>query len=56
MALYPRSESSTDAYAASRALFDTVMTRLSDPQMAVRPEHAVEEFIAGCQPPLRATT
>ena len=47
MALYPRSEPGTDAYAASRALFDTVITRLSDPQMAERPEHAVEEFIAG---------
>src|SRR3954451_13211347 len=47
MALYPRSEPGTDAYAASRALFDTVITRLSDPQMAMRPEHAVEEFIAG---------
>jgi hypothetical protein len=48
MALYPRSEPGTDAYATSRALFDAVITQLSDPQMAVRPEHAVEEFIAGC--------
>lgn len=47
MALYPRSAPGTDAYAASRALFDTVITRLGDPQMAERPEHAVEEFIAG---------
>jgi hypothetical protein len=29
MTLYPRSEPGTDAYAASRALFDTVITRLS---------------------------
>jgi hypothetical protein len=47
MALYPRPVSGTDPYAASRALFDTLITRLGDPQMAARPEHAVEEFIAG---------
>src|SRR3954467_8779449 len=47
MALYPRSVSGADAYAASRALFDTLITRLGDPQMAARPEHVVEEFIAG---------
>jgi hypothetical protein len=47
MAPYPALVSGTDDYAASRALFDALITRLSDPQMAVRPEHAVEEFIAG---------
>jgi len=47
MALYPRPVPAADAYAASRALFDTLITRLGDPQMAVCPEHAVEEFITG---------
>jgi hypothetical protein len=47
MAPYPRPVSGTDAYAASRALFDTLITGLGDPQMAARPEHAVEEFVAG---------
>jgi hypothetical protein len=47
MALYPRRVSGTGAYAASRALFDALITRLGDPQMVARPEHAVEEFIAG---------
>jgi hypothetical protein len=47
MAPYPRPMSGTDAYTASRALFDAMVTRLSDPRMATRPEHAVEEFIAG---------
>ena len=47
MALYPRAVPGTDAYAASRALFDTLITRLSDPEMTARPEHAVEEFITG---------
>ena len=47
MAPYPRPVPAADAYAASRALFDTLITRLGDPQMAVRPEHAVEEFITG---------
>jgi hypothetical protein len=45
--LVPDPSPGTDAYAPSRALFDTLITRLSDPQMAERPEHAVEEFIAG---------
>jgi hypothetical protein len=45
MALYPRPVSGTGAYAATRALFDALITRLDDPQMAARPEHAVEEFI-----------
>jgi hypothetical protein len=44
---YPRRKPGTDAYATSRALFDALITRLGDPQMAVRPEHAVEEFITG---------
>jgi hypothetical protein len=47
MAPYPRPMSGTDTYTASRALFDALITRLSDPRMAERPEHAVEEFIAG---------
>lgn len=47
MATYPCPVSGTDAYAASRALFDVLITRLGDPLMATRPEHAVEEFIAG---------
>jgi phage tail protein X len=48
MALYPRPVvPGTDAYAASRALFDALLTRLGDPQMAAHPEHAVEEFITG---------
>jgi hypothetical protein len=46
MAPYPRSEPGTDAYAASRTLFDTLITHLGDPRMAARPEHAVEQFIA----------
>jgi len=45
MAPYPSPRSGTDAYAASRALFDALITRLSDPRMAARPEHAVEEFL-----------
>lgn len=44
---YPRRVPGTDDYADTRALFDRMITRLSDPQMAARPEHAVEEFIAG---------
>ena len=47
MALYPRAVPDTDTYAASRALFDTLITRLGDPEMTARPEHAVEEFITG---------
>ena len=47
MAPYPRPAPGDAAYAASRALFDVLITRLSDPRMATRPEHAVEEFIAG---------
>lgn len=47
MAHYPRRTPGTDAYAASRASFDALITRLSDPQMNERPEHAVEEFITG---------
>jgi hypothetical protein len=46
MKRYPRLVSGTDDYAASRALFDVLLTRLGDPAMAARPEHAVEEFIA----------
>lgn len=47
MAPYPCPEPGNAAYAASRALFDALITRLSDPRMATRPEHAVEEFITG---------
>jgi hypothetical protein len=47
MAPYPCPEPGNAAYAASRALFDALITRLSDPRMAEEPEHAVEEFIAG---------
>jgi hypothetical protein len=47
MAPYPCPEPGNAACAASRALFDVLITRLSDPLMATRPEHAVEEFIAG---------
>jgi hypothetical protein len=47
MAPYPCPEPGNAAYAASRALFDVLITRLGDPLMAARPEHAVEEFIAG---------
>lgn len=47
MAPYPRPVPDTDAYAASRCLFDTLITHLGDPQMAARPEHTVEEFITG---------
>jgi hypothetical protein len=47
MAPYPRPVSGTAAYAVSRALFDALITRLGEPEMAARPEHAVEEFIAG---------
>ena len=47
MALYPRRRSGTDAYAPARALFDALITQLSDPEMAARPEHIVEEFITG---------
>jgi hypothetical protein len=46
MAPYPP-VSGTGHYAASRALFDALITRLDDPEMIARPEHAVEEFIAG---------
>ncbi len=38
--------SRANAYAASRALFDDLITRLGEPEMAARPEHAIEEFIA----------
>jgi hypothetical protein len=47
MATYPCPMSGADAYTASRALFDVLITRLGEPQMATRPEHTVEEFIAG---------
>jgi len=47
MERYPHPVSGTDDYATSRALFDALITRLSDPEMATRPEHAVEEFITG---------
>jgi hypothetical protein len=47
MAHYPRRKPGTDAYAASHALFDALITRLGDPQMIERPEYAVEEFITG---------
>lgn len=46
MAHYPRHEPGTHAYAASRTLFEALITRMSDPPMAERPEHTVEEFIA----------
>ena len=47
MAPYRRPMPATAAYTASCALFDALITRLGDPQMSVRPEHAVEEFITG---------
>jgi hypothetical protein len=47
MAHYPRRRPGTDAYTASRVLFDALITRLGEPEMAERPEHAVEEFITG---------
>lgn len=47
MAHYPRTRPGTGAYAASHALFDALITRVGDVEMAARPEHAVEEFIAG---------
>lgn len=47
MAHYPRRTPGTDDYAASRALFEALITRVGEPQMAERPEHAVEEFITG---------
>jgi hypothetical protein len=51
MAHYPRRASGTHAYTddhlASRALFDALVTRLGEPEMAERPEHTVEEFITG---------
>ena len=45
MAPYPRRRPGTDDYAASRALFDALITRMGGPEMLERPEHAVEEFI-----------
>ena len=47
MAPYPRRKPGTDAYAASRALFDALITRLGEREIMARPEHAVEEFITG---------
>ncbi len=51
MAPYPRRTSGTracaDDYAASRVLFDALITRLGEPEMAGRPEDVVEEFITG---------
>src|SRR6266542_1881865 len=43
----PRPRPGTDAYAASRALFDTLITWVSDLQMAGRPEHVVEDLVTG---------
>lgn len=47
MGHYRRRVCGTDDYAASRALFEALITRLGDPEMAARPEHVVEEFITG---------
>ncbi len=47
MTPYPRRRSGTDAYAASHALFDALITRMGEPEMLERPEHTVEEFITG---------
>lgn len=47
MTRYPRPRPDTDDYAASRALFDTLLTRMGEPEMNQRPEHLVEEFITG---------
>jgi hypothetical protein len=47
MAHYPRPRPDTDAYAASRAVFDALITRVGDPRMVASPEHVVEEFITG---------
>jgi hypothetical protein len=47
MAHYPRRRPGTDDYAASRVLFDALITRLGEREMTARPEHAVEEFITG---------
>lgn len=47
MAPYPCPEPGNAAYTACRALFDALITRLSDSRMAEEPEHAVEQFIAG---------
>jgi hypothetical protein len=47
MAHYPRRTPGTDDYAASRVLFDAMITRLGEREMTARPEHAVEEFITG---------
>ncbi len=47
MGHYRRRPPGTDAYAASRALFDALITRMGEPQMRQRPEHTVEEFITG---------
>src|SRR5436190_2073337 len=47
MAHYPRRASGIDVYTASRVLFDALITRLGEPEMAERPEDAVEEFITG---------
>lgn len=47
MTHYPRRGPDTDDYAASRALFDTLIIRMGEPEMNQRPEHLVEEFITG---------
>jgi hypothetical protein len=47
MAHYPRRRPGTDDYAATRTRFDALITRMGEREMAERPEHAVEEFIAG---------
>jgi hypothetical protein len=47
MAHYRRRRPGTDAYAASRTLFDALLTRVGDAEMATRPEHVVEEFVTG---------
>jgi hypothetical protein len=46
MAPYPALAGGTDDYAASRALFDQMLTRLGDPRMRSCPQHEVEEFIS----------
>jgi hypothetical protein len=47
MAHYRRPGPGSDAYTASRALFDALITRVSDPLMAGRPEHVVEDLVTG---------
>ena len=45
MAPYRAPASGTDDYAAARASFEQMLTRLGDPRMRARPQHEVEDFL-----------